>query len=128
MKTADPWTRPQAILAVLGMPIATSATLYFFYDGAFPWVRPSLLLTLVTGLAAVARPSPLETITGTAITFAFVLVPVVFMFAYPGTEALGLRSDGHIFVVLAFLIPIHGVGFALCRNAHQEAPEDRQQE
>ena len=56
----------------------------------------------------------------------FVLVPAVFLLVYPGTEALGLSSDGHMISVLAVLVPIHGVGFALVRDAHEGGMEERE--
>jgi hypothetical protein len=85
------------------------------------WVRVSLLLTLITALAARAGVLRNEKfgILDSGLLYALVVVPLVLLGLYPGPEFLGKASDGSIFTLSFLLAVVHGFGFAFLRRVYR---------
>ncbi len=137
-RSRDPWTSLRMIATTITLPIATALSVFTIYGEwslltngdlfwhtitRFPWLRLSLLMTLVTCLASIAgaRRRSGGTILGSPLTYAFVLVPFVFLMVYPGAAALGRSSDPAAYYLIVLLDLIHGVGFYQIRRAIEEA-------
>ncbi len=134
----DPWRTPRAIATVVALPIATAVCIFAVYGEwdllsygdlfwrtiqRFPWVRISLLLTLITCLAGVAGAHRRTggTILGSSMMYAVVIVPFVLLILYPGTAALGRFSDPAFYYLILLLDVVHGIGFYHIRRAVEDA-------
>ena len=135
----DPWMSPRAWLTVLALPVLTAPCLFAAYgDWSFrpdeslfwltmphlPWVRLSLLLTLVTCLAGIAgaHRRSRNGILSSPLMYAGVVVPFVWFVMYPGNAAVGHPyGDSAIGTVLLLLMPLHGLGFYQIRRAVEDA-------
>lgn len=125
--TNDPWTREEALLALLGLPLASGGVLHIAYGASFPTMRSALLMTLVTCLAAVAGSArrSTERSPGRHSTSLRFSSRRRFLLLYPGPrEALGRFSDPYLYGVLLALMVIHGGGFWLVRSAHDASTND----
>lgn len=139
----DPWWSPRAILTLVALPIVTALAIFVVYGEwdllsygdlfwrtihRFPWVRFSLLMTLITSLAAVAGAHRRSVvILGSPIMYGFVVIPFVLLLTHPGPEALGRFSDPGVFHLIWMLAITHAVGFHQLRRAVEEAEQTEQQ-
>lgn len=135
----DPWTSPRAWLTVLALPFLSAPCLFAAYgDWSFrpyeslfwltmphlPWVRLSLLLTLVTCLAGIAgaHRRSRNGILSSPLMYAGVVIPFVWFVMYPGNAAVGHPYGDDAASTAALLLSlVHGVGFYQIRRAVEEA-------
>jgi hypothetical protein len=137
----DLFSDRQALAAVIGMLVGTPLAILLVYGrwsdfglppvflmdfSRWPWLRVSILMTLVTcltGLAARTMRSQ-GTVLGSTVTYVAVVVPLVFLLLYPGPAALGRYSDpGVIYAILLFQV-VHGLGFRAIRASAERTPPD----
>lgn len=93
-------------------------TLFLVEFRRWPWVRVSLMLTMITSLAAragVLRSTKVG-ILDSAVTYAVVVVPIAILLLYPGLDRLGVSSDPRVFTLLFLTVVVHGLGFWFLRN------------
>lgn len=126
------------IITVLLLPLASTLAVFLVYGRwsdigiadvfwwdirGYPWLRTSLALTLVTGLAGIAGAHRRFRggILSSTLTYAGVVVPLVQFLFYPGPRALNRWSDDGAFYLLVLLMLIHGAGFARIRAAVERA-------
>jgi hypothetical protein len=139
VRSSDPWTHPRALLTLALVPVATALCLFLGYgnwgvsplDPVFrmtfdrvPWVRMSVVMTLVTSIAAVAGANRRSNraILGSSVTYAVVVIPLLFFLLHPGPSAIGRPyGDSAVYGILIGLIAVHAVGFHHIRRAVEEA-------
>jgi len=106
------------IVGIVLIPL-TALALYAIY-GAYlfdkwPWMRFSVVMSLLTclwtytfwfGLITGGKEDTLN-----PFFFGVVVIPFDAILMYPGREALGIHSDGSMFILLLVLEIIHGSGF-----------------
>jgi hypothetical protein len=105
----------------VALVVLTALAIYVVYGSllfrTWPWFRFSLLMSLLTCLWTFT--SWFGRVTGGNDTlanpyfFAFCVVPFDLILLYPGTDALGIYSDGDIYPLLFTLAGVHGAGFYL---------------
>jgi hypothetical protein len=82
------------------------------------WIRLTLMLTLVTSLAARAGTLPNRKvgILDNPLGYAVVVVPIVVLMMAPSSDSFMAADEGDLLVLMALLGLVHGWGFAFLRS------------
>jgi len=97
-----------------GLTLATIAAIYVVYGPTYfpkwPWLRASLILSLITclwpfALGKKTAPGLLE-----SVVYAWLVLCAGIFLVYPGSRSLGLKSDPRLLPLLCILSVVQGVG------------------
>src|SRR5512137_2911940 len=97
-----------------GLVLATIAAIYAVYGSTYfpkwPWLRASVILSLITCLWPFALrrkkgPGLLE-----SVVYTWLILCVGIFLVYPGSKSLGLRSDPRLLPLLCILSIVQGLG------------------
>lgn len=131
----------QAIAStIVGMLVLTPVVIFVSYaDWEFwtfnafwnwPYVRASLILTIITTQSAILHAHTGTSDFGAGLAYGLGIFPILFYLVYPGLDQLGLRSDSDMPTALLLLSTVHGIGFGLIARARvhmqNESDKDKQ--
>ena len=126
----DPWATPRGIATLVLVPIATAfafivaygqwdavglADIFFMRLQHVAWIRVSLLMTLITGLAgsvSVRKGGLLES----PISYAGIVIPIVVVLMPGITATIGEFEAGAAIKLLILLAVVHGFAFSQVRR------------